>query len=336
MMVQVNARGEVADFLDVNQFIPGRSAYECVAYSASLITFCGPPGHGPTGSVLEASNLAQYWYGREEGSNDSSNTNGMSLSAEYDMLTGMGLHYHALDANVQAVRDALAQGTPVMVCGAETGMFDMDLGDIIPYSWTPTGNHCIVASGVASDGNLLIHDCASIAPSGVRPGPRKYDASRMQLISATAVIPPWQGASMIPNGWQDDGTTLTAPNGVHVVHGFRTFVLANNWDPANWPLAEERGLTTLELSNPSLGGGTQQLFRWTVLEWTQARGVFVAWVGQEVAYYQTQYAKIYEAFQQAQAQIQQLETQLQQAGSGQAVTDIQAIKAAVAPILAKY
>lgn len=190
-MVQLNSKQEVADFLDVSQFIGGRSAYECVAYSAALLKYAGQPGHEPAGSVLEASNLAQYWYGKLEGSSDASNTNGMSLSDEYDMLKGIGLSYEPIAASVDVVKGALALGTPVLFCGAETGMYDLGLGDIVPYSWAPSGNHAIVISGIAADGNLLVHDCASIAPTGVRPGPRVYDASKLQPVSATAIIPPW-------------------------------------------------------------------------------------------------------------------------------------------------
>jgi len=190
-MVQLNSHGEVADFLDVSQFIGGRSAYECVAYSAALLKYAGQPGHGPAGTTMQASNLAQYWYGREEGSNLTSNTNGMSLDAEYDMLKGLGLTYRPLGANINAVIGALLGGCPVLFCGAETGMHDMALGDRVPYSWSPSGNHAIVISGVASDGNLLVHDCASIAPGGVRPGPRTYDANKLQPVSATAIIPAW-------------------------------------------------------------------------------------------------------------------------------------------------
>lgn len=190
-MVVVNAHNEVADFLDVNQFIPGRSAYECVTYVGGLMKYMGQPGHGPSGTVLQASNLAQYWYGKEEGSNLASNQNGMSLNALYNMLQGMGLSYHIAPPTMAYVKAWLGVGYPVMLCGAETGMFDMALGDIVPYSWTPSGNHCIVVSGVAPAGNLLVHDCASIAPTGVRPGPRTYDASKMSLVSVTAIAVPW-------------------------------------------------------------------------------------------------------------------------------------------------
>lgn len=45
----------------------------------------------------------------------------------------------------------------------------------------------------------------------------------------------------IPTGWHDDGTTLTAPNGVKVVHGFRDMILNHNpeWDSNLIPLNEE-------------------------------------------------------------------------------------------------
>jgi hypothetical protein len=87
---------------------------------------------------------------------------------------------------------------------------------------------------------------------------------------------------LIPEGWHDDGTTLTAPNGHHVIKGFREYLLTREWPAANWPLEDEHHLTPLEVSNPSLGGGSQQIFRWTVLEWTPQRGVFEMWTGQEL------------------------------------------------------
>lgn len=150
--------------------------------------YAGLPGHGPSGTAIQASNLAQYWYARMEGSNLPSNQNGMSLQAEYIMLQGMGLQYQPLNPTVSDIKASLQNGNPVMMCGAETGMYDILLGDRVPYNWTPTGNHCIVASGITSDGNLLVHDCANVDQNGVlRPGPRPYDASKLQLVSATAL-----------------------------------------------------------------------------------------------------------------------------------------------------
>lgn len=291
MPVPTNARGEICDLLDVNQFVPGRSAYECVAYAAALLKFAGQPGKGPTGSIIAASNLAQYWYGRLEGGNGANNTNGMSLDDLHTMLGGMGLTWTPAILSLEGIRQSIiASARPCIVSGTETGMHDLALGDSVPYNWRPTGNHVIVVSGVTHEGNFLVHDTANIDPEGrVRPGPRVYDASKMQLVSATSVSIPGP-ALHIPAGWHDDGATLTAPNGVPVVRGFRQAVLnpANQWNPENWPLAPEAARDPLEDSNPALGGGTWQPFRWTVLEWTAQRGVFSMWSGQELLHIRQQ------------------------------------------------
>ena len=103
----------------------------------------------------------------------------------------------------------------------------------------------------------------------------------------------------VPAGWHDDGTTLVAPNGVHIMHGFRTWVLSHDWDANNLPLGPEFGRQQLEDSNPSLGGGTQMIFRWTMLGFTQQRGVFQEWIGQELLHARQQKAAL-------SAQVQQL------------------------------
>src|SRR5229473_4089 len=115
------------------------------------------------------------------------------------------------------------------------------------------------------------------------------------------------GGLMIPTGWHDDGTTLTAPNGVGVRLGFRAFVLANNWSKDNWALAPEQGVSLLEASNPGLGGGDQQVFRWSLLGYTQQRGVFLEWCGQELAFVRGQLATYYPMVQQLKVQVATLE-----------------------------
>jgi hypothetical protein len=84
-------------------------------------------------------------------------------------------------------------------------------------------------------------------------------------------------------GWKyDPQTTIwTAPNGFLVQHGFAEAVSAA-WNPQDYPLENEQHCDQLELSNPALGSGARQRFRLTTLEWTQARGVFRAWTGQEL------------------------------------------------------
>lgn len=264
MSTILNKNNEVADFLDVNQFIPSRSPDECVCYTSVLIKYAGLPGHGPTGTVLEASNLAQYWYGRETGNTDASNHAGLSLSQEYAVLQGLGLHFWGLAPTVDAIRTAIAQGVPCLLCGAETGMVDVELGDRVPFGWTPTGNHCIVVSGVAPDGNLLVHDTANVDASGkVRPGPRLYDAAKLQLVSATAVmvpgsvIQPAAKPEPIPAGWTRTPDGLLTPNGIHVPEPFATYLCEHSHDGSDVPVRAPYQTALLEDSNPELGGGMQ-------------------------------------------------------------------------------
>jgi hypothetical protein len=71
------------------------------------------------------------------------------------------------------------------------------------------------------------------------------------------------GGSMVPTGWKDDGTTLTAPNGVVVINGFRAYVLANGWAEYNEPLRPEYGDAA----------GSHQRFRCSQLFWSKATNV---------------------------------------------------------------
>lgn len=124
----------------------------------------------------------------------------------------------------------------------------------------------------------------------------------------------------VPQGWHDDGTILTAPNNIPVKLGFRQYVLTHNWDANNYPLAAEEGVPQLEISNPALGGGTWQPFRWTVLEWTTQRGVFEMWTGQELLGVRSQAATL-------QAQIKTLQDQLAQTqGSADLINRINDLK----------
>jgi len=88
----------------------------------------------------------------------------------------------------------------------------------------------------------------------------------------------------VPTGWKDNGKELVAPNGIKVVRGFRDYILSHPWDSGNYPLEPEQAMSPVELSNPSLGNGTGQRFRWASLKWTASKGVYLSWVGQEEKY----------------------------------------------------
>lgn len=147
------------------------------------------------------------------------------------------------------------------------------------------------------------------------PGPYPWDALWSYL---------QEGNMQIPQGWKDDGKTLTAPNGVYVTDGFRQWVLAHSWDAGNLPLMNASALNPVEQGNPSLGGGTVQPFRLCVLAWTQAKGVYVMWVGQEyVALHQVLHKALTD-LNASQAQVKVLQAQLVAAqNSTPLVTELQ-------------
>lgn len=77
----------------------------------------------------------------------------------------------------------------------------------------------------------------------------------------------------VPQGWSDSNGTLTAPNGVAVVMGFRNWVLNHQWDPANTPQGPEIHVSQVQLHNTALGPGQIQVFRDDILWWTPNLGV---------------------------------------------------------------
>lgn len=299
-MVKLSSKGEIGDFLDVDQFQPAKTQFACGYFSGAIIKAMAQVGQPPAQSVQAAIDEAESWYASDHGNNSLSNTDGMSLQEEYDLIVQkLGMHFQTIALDVSAVQGWVHAGYPVMLTISEISVFDMALGENPYTAWSPRGNHILVVSGIASDGNFLVRDPANCTnlydPHSLRPGPRKYEANRLQIWTATVVVPPWLprptsatppagGVSMstIPTGWQDDGHTLTAPNGHRVVLGFRDHVLNTNWDPSNQPLEEEWHADPLEYSNPSLGAGQKQCFTWTTLEWTPVRGVFEGWQGQEI------------------------------------------------------
>lgn len=118
--------------------------------------------------------------------------------------------------------------------------------------------------------------------------------------------------SGIPQGWSDDGTVLVSPSSIqggpeqHITGPFRDYILANNWHYANVALSPGIHIDQLEVSNPSLGSGWQQVFRWSMLgkpdSGPLAGKVVYEWLGTELQHLRSLYA-------QAQAEIAQLKAQ---------------------------
>lgn len=111
-----------------------------------------------------------------------------------------------------------------------------------------------------------------------------------QAISIIGSLP--AGGNMaVPTGWTQDSAGLHNPvNAFVITEGFENEVVnaVPQWDENNVPLEDAEGANPVEESNPSLGGGTRQVFRGVngpvQLEWTSAKGVFVGWAGQELLF----------------------------------------------------
>jgi hypothetical protein len=149
--------------------------------------------------------------------------------------------------------------------------------------------------------------------------------SAAQPIGAFAVLPrvrvSAEGFMGIPTGWRDDGTTLTAPNGIGVVKGFRDWVLSHAWDANNTPLAVERAITSgsIEPGNASIGPGSRQDFRLGSLGWTTKTGVYVIAVGQDLVALAQQNAALLAQVATANSQIGSLQQQLAQQTTQQTI-----------------
>ena len=304
--------GEVVSLREANQFQPGKSQFMCGFFSVAMVASMSPPGKAPTKSVNQVIDTAVNAYAKINGDVSISDVMGMSLDDLYAVLHDLGLHYQGTVADKAHISAWINLGFPVVVAVDEFAVYDDALGRN-PYPWKPSGTHVVVITGI--DGSaFLVRDAANCSnlydPNSLRPGPRRYDATKLcvNMLHATAIVPPWKSrppagfdptqeklpatptppqpvvaVHMVPSGWKDDGTTLFAPNGIPVVNGFRLWILKGGWDSNNWPLEKEESVEQLELSNPSLGAGSRQVFRLGQLEWQKEKNeVFVGWIGAEL------------------------------------------------------
>lgn len=138
----------------------------------------------------------------------------------------------------------------------------------------------------------------------------------------------------IPAGWHDDGKTLTAPNNIPVVLGFRDHIIGDSaWDAENVPLEKESYPQSVEESDISLGPGTVQTFRDCRLEYTEKRGVYLGPLGKEYLYVRQDRDNCRKIIAQLQWQIGSLQSGLPQqdftaleASIQKVLTDLQVFK----------
>lgn len=186
---------EVGTYIDVDQFVTGKSVDTCGFMAILLNHFARQKGqaYGTTVEVLQASQVT--WYTNYDGPDVSTNHNGMTNAQLYKMIVGIGNHYQNLypDGGVQKaklveeIKYWIGDGYPVLIAIAESTVYDVGLGGC-PYKWNTTGlSHIITVTGVAKSGNFLVRDTANVG----RQGPREYLADRLELYEATVFVPTW-------------------------------------------------------------------------------------------------------------------------------------------------
>lgn len=259
--------------------------------------------HPLDGSTLDGATLNLWWM--EYWNTGHHTSGGATLDHIYWHLTGSA---HRLDPNKARVaryipvdRVSLADLRTAIIAALVAGQtVIVYLGNAQALTYNERGvyGHFIALGGIDSDLGYLVgngDDVLALGGKGIIPT-RWYGWSMLAAAQINGMIALEKvGANMsqnIPTGWRDDGTTLTAPNGVGVVRGFREWVLSHSWDTNNTPLAAERVIASgsIEPGNPAMGPGSRQDFRFASLGWTQATGVYVIAVGQDIVALEQQLA----------------------------------------------
>lgn len=209
-----NSKRMVANYLEVSQFQPGKSEFECGSFAVSLNWRATAPDKVNTYDPGKLIQYAEALYSMVTGSNGANNSAGVSIDDMHKMLKDTqkhpagppALHYYDLpiDANskqaddIARIKAALQHGYPVIATVAENSIVDMEL-HANPYWWGPSGNHIITYVGIAQDGNLLVCDPANVikgdgnlqTPKKVQAWPRHYDIHSVKNTWATVVQLPW-------------------------------------------------------------------------------------------------------------------------------------------------
>lgn len=189
--------GEVAEFIDDDQFASGQSVDKCGYEIVSLFWHSVPVNHKNPYTGADVHLMAHNDYMRFAGPDVASNQAGMSNA---QLVRELALHnfkfqYVLPPTDWHAVRSFLLYGYPVLLGGVdEATVYDVEHGGC-PYSWIrPHVDyfHILLATGLSLSDELLCRDTANIGPDGkVRIGPRRYRTAGLKLTTAVALVPSW-------------------------------------------------------------------------------------------------------------------------------------------------
>lgn len=196
----ITASGEVAQFVDDNQFGSGQSQDKCGPEAISVFWHSTKPGtHNPY-TAQDVHNMAHDDYIKFIGPDVTSDQGGTSNELLYNMLRAHGFAFVEGPLSISWIKGWLENAYPVIIGLTESSVHDIGINGS-PYNWDTTGRtHIIVVSGPGNGDELLVRDTANIDTNGVvRTGPRHYTASKLQLTSATMVVPSWLPATSSAN-----------------------------------------------------------------------------------------------------------------------------------------
>lgn len=204
---------------------------------------------------------------------------GTEAVAYVEYCASQGVHCYPINGNppylVSQIHEQLAQGHPIIGTIQSSYLPPSD-----PLN--PGPSHC-VAFYEDQPGGVLIAMNPWHAFSHV--GSDDYWIARLCFNQIWVYEKKASINVNIPQGWNDDGSVLTAPNGHKVTLGFRQYVLANSWHPDNIPLEEAYGANPVEEGyNQAVNDGTRQMFLYGELAWTSARGVYEVGIGNELLF----------------------------------------------------
>ena len=201
---------EVAKFVDTSQFWPGKTEFACGFYAVATVKYAGKDA--PSGSSHDVEVWADEQYLEMYGEDTPTDTGGVYLTDEQKLILTADLHYQTLNAidvnsaqssDIQQIKAALNDRYPVIACVTEASVKDLDLNRN-PYWWGAIGGHVIVISGMENDNCYLVRDSANVqgslqGPNSVLPGPRRYDATAINIEWALMVKTSW--LPDIPSGF---------------------------------------------------------------------------------------------------------------------------------------
>lgn len=231
MSYPTNDKKIIVNPLQVSEFQPNHSEFECGAFAISVLGRATEYDKPNNMSLQNLIDWAEAAYKYTTGSNDPANSAGASIEDMHTMLrktqetdpfgikiSSQPLHWWDTTitsnttqaSDLATIKAAVQHGYPVIATVSEQSVYDMDLGRN-PYWWGASGNHILVWVGISSDGNLLALDPANVnrgdgnlqTHKDTLPWPRRYRASSIDNQWATIIRMPWlpQILNNNPTSW---------------------------------------------------------------------------------------------------------------------------------------